>query len=131
MKRMKKRTCCTAIITLAAQSRFLSIQYNWSDSDQPQDGLLIVSHAESLQTVHAVWIDSWHMGDLFMWLKGNLTTADSVSVQGSYAASPGPDWGWRIDIETGASDRFRGVMYNISPEGEQALAVEANYTRQS
>ena len=56
-------------------------------------------------------------------------TEGSVSIQGSYAAPPGPDWGWRILIEPRQADSFWMVMYNISPEGREALAVEATYAR--
>jgi len=45
--------------------------------------------------------------------------------RGSYAAPPGPDWGWRTVIEIPDDDSFRMVMYNVSPEGKEELAVNA------
>jgi hypothetical protein len=50
-------------------------------------------------------------------------------VRGSYAAAPGPDWGWRTVIETAEDDSLRMVMYNLTPDGQEYLAVEAVYRR--
>jgi hypothetical protein len=52
-----------------------------------------------------------------------------LSVAGTYAAPPGPDWGWRITIEPQSPAAFRLRMYNISPAGPSDLAVEAIYAR--
>jgi hypothetical protein len=52
-------------------------------------------------------------------------------VRGSYAAPPGPDWGWRTDVTPNA-ERLRVVMHNVWPEaqgGKEELAVEAVSTR--
>jgi hypothetical protein len=53
----------------------------------------------------------------------------SMSVKGSYAAPPGPDWGWRIVIHSPDEQNLHMVMYNSTPEGQEDLAVEAKYTR--
>ena len=52
----------------------------------------------------------------------------TLAVKGTYAAPPGPDWGWRIEI-TPDEGTLRVVMFNIWPEGKEALAVETVYTR--
>jgi hypothetical protein len=54
-----------------------------------------------------------------------------ASVRGTYAAPPGPDWGWRIDV-TPDGDKLRIEMHNVWPEeqgGKEELAVEAVYGR--
>lgn len=51
-----------------------------------------------------------------------------IDVRGSYAAPPGPDWGWRFIIAP-AQMSLGLVMYNITPAGQEALAVEASYVR--
>ena len=48
----------------------------------------------------------------------------SVDVSGSYAAPPGPDWGWRTTLGPGPDETLRMVMYNVTPDGEEYLAVE-------
>jgi hypothetical protein len=51
-----------------------------------------------------------------------------VDVLGSYSYPPGPDWGWRITLSPG-EDELEMRMFNIHPEGQEDLAVEASYRR--
>lgn len=76
-----------------------------------------------------VWIDSWHTGGQFMTFRGEARPEGSISALGSYSAPPGPDWGWRIVLAGQSDGEIRIRMYNISPEGDEALAVEAEYSR--
>ena len=70
------------------------------------------------------------MGDKAMVCAGPRPDALTLAVQGSYAAPPGPDWGWRIEITPEPAGALRIKMYNIWPGGAQeALAAEATYTR--
>ena len=55
----------------------------------------------------------------------------SISVRGTYAAPPGPDWGWRIVLGPHDGAALHLQMYNISPDGTEEVAVHAEYTRQS
>jgi len=119
----------TASFTVAAQGQFLSLAYTWADEGKPQDGLLIIGSGETPDRVKAVWVDSWHMGDKFMSLDGTTEDDGSISMRGAYAAPPGPDWGWRIVIAPGDAT-FNMTMYNITPEGEEAIAVEAAFDRE-
>ena len=41
---------------------------------------------------------------------------------------PGPDWGWRIEIEPGAH-ALRIAHTNIFPDGKEELAAGGVYTR--
>jgi hypothetical protein len=68
------------------------------------------------------------MNEKYMTCEGMATDAN-VDVRGSYAAPPGPDWGWRTIIDRNNRDLFRLVMYNITPEGEEQIAVETLYGR--
>ncbi len=70
-----------------------------------------------------------HMSDKFMICQGAAEPDGAIVVRGSYAAPPGPDWGWRMVIGPGDGDTFRLIMYNISPDGQEDLAVEASYTK--
>lgn len=76
----------------------------------------------------AAWVDSWHMGHSRMELGGAADDPDKLSLRGAYAAPPGPDWGWRIDLIP-RDDGWRLVMYNITPDGVVEPAVEADYER--
>ena len=70
------------------------------------------------------------MREEFMVCEGSAEDDGTVSFRGTYAAPPGPDWGWQITIEPKGEDAFRFLMYNITPEGEKELAVEVVYSRQ-
>jgi hypothetical protein len=59
--------------------------------------------------------------------RGSAKGEGGISVQGSYPAPPGPDWGWRIVVEPREGAGFRLEMRNVTPEGEEAIAVEAEY----
>ncbi len=121
----------TAWIASTAQGRFVTIRYTWADQGRPQDGLMVIGVQAPGGAVDAFWVDSWHMGDKFMACRGSVGQDGVVSVQGTYAAPPGPDWGWRIAVIPEARSAFRIKMYNLSPDGEEMLAVEAAYTRRS
>lgn len=127
-KEPARESATTATVSLAAQGRFLTIAYTWAE-DGPQDGLLVLGQANNSDAVNAAWVDSWHNGDKLMVCVGRLSAAGVASVKGSYPAPPGPDWGWRIVIEPQGNAAWRLAMYNLSPEGEAQLAVEANYAR--
>lgn len=120
----------TASITLVAQGQALLLRYTWFE-DTPQDGVLVFNHGPASTQVTAFWLDSWHMANQRMLCQGEAHTDGTVSVKGAYPAPPGPDWGWRILIEPQASDAWRMIMYNITPEGQELLAVEARFTRQA
>ncbi len=115
-----------AVISTIGRERFLSIAYTWFE-DQPQEGLLVLGLKE--EAAHSYWIDSWHNGDRVMPCEGTIAVDGRVSLLGSYPAPPGPDWGWRLVVEPG--EPFKLLMYNITPDGMEVLAVEAVYNRQS
>lgn len=48
---------------------------------------------------------------------------------GTYSATPGPDWGWRIDLIPEADGVLHMVMHNITPDGREVPAVDACYRR--
>jgi hypothetical protein len=105
------------------------LEYTWAYQGKPQRGSLLVRLEGS--EVTAGWTDTWHTGDQPMACSGG--SGPALSVRGTYAAPPGPDWGWRIDL-TPAGEKLRLVMWNIWPAelgGKEELAVEAVYARAS
>lgn len=118
-----------AFITPVIRGKSVRIDYTWAFDGEPQEGLLLCGYETKEDLVTAVWVDSWHMSDKFMICQGLAEGDGAIVVRGSYAAPPGPDWGWRMVIGPGDGDTFRLVMYNISPDGQEELAVEASYTR--
>jgi hypothetical protein len=117
----------TAAVTPLLGGRFVRLDYTWEYQGKPQEGSLLIGFDPKTETASAHWIDSWHMGRQVMACSG--TGGDGrLAVTGSYAAPPGPDWGWRIEI-TPEGEGLVLVMYNIWPEGREDLAVEARYGR--
>jgi hypothetical protein len=119
----------TAEIRASAHEQFTELLYTWAFEGEPQEGRLILGQPAGSTAVNAVWFDTWHMADQFMVCAGSVEEKSVVRVRGSYAAPPGPDWGWEISIEPGGEDAFQLRMYNITPDGQKFLAVLAAYAR--
>jgi hypothetical protein len=117
-------------IELTARGRFLKIEYDWTFDDAVQEGLILIGDEKDSDLIKAFWIDSWHMGDKFMVSEGRLKANGAISLQGFYAVPDHPDWGWKTIIEPEKDGAFKIEMYNVSPEGEEALAVEMDLKRQ-
>ncbi len=123
-----EESTATATVTPVLGGRFVRLDYTWGYKGKPQEGSLLIGSDAKTETVTGHWIDSWHMGNQVMACTGAKPAGSTFDVRGSYAAPPGPDWGWRIEVTPGDS-QLRLVMYNIWPEGKEELAVEAAYTR--
>jgi len=117
-----------AWVSSVAQGRFARIDYKWDFEGKPQDGSILFERDRERGMVTALWADSWHMSDKLMMSEGHAGDG-GIDVRGSYAAPPGPDWGWRTVVGAGVDGALRMVMYNGSPDGREDLAVEAVYTR--
>jgi hypothetical protein len=119
----------SASITPAAGGKVLSIAYTWSVDGEPQEGVMLLARKEDGGAVKAVWTDSWHMSHDFMACEGTIDGGGKLSVLGSYAAPPGPDWRWRTEIDAKDSENVQILMFNISPDGEEMLAFRNVYER--
>lgn len=113
------------------QNRFVRVNYTWQYQKKPQEGSILLAFDPSSKDVTAHWIDSWHMGQAAMSCAGTRDEHGSVVLKGTYAAPPGPDWGWRIELDCRDSDALSLRMFNITPEGESSPAVEATYSREA
>jgi hypothetical protein len=118
----------TATVTPVLGGRFVRVDYTWSYGNKPQEGSLLIGYQRKAETATAHWIDSFHNSDKVMACTGRVADGGPLSVRGSYAAPPGPDWGWRIDLLP-EGDTLRIVHYNVWPEGKEELAVDSSYTR--
>lgn len=119
----------TAGIELRVNEQFLSIEYNWRHEGKPQEGVIILGCDESSDAVQAVWTDSWHMSHKFVVCDGTIDDSGFVDVRGTYSAPDNTEWGWRIELISG-SDQFKINMFNVSPDGEEKIAVESGYSRE-
>jgi len=118
----------TAEVESVAQGQFFILRYVWAFDGDPHDGVIVFPSGASETSARSVWLDSWHMANAIM-VCDTAHDGGVVSLHGSYSASHGPDWGWRIEIEPDEPSRFVVRMFNITPAGEEALAVLAEYNR--
>lgn len=110
---------------------FVTIAYTWAEGDEPQDGLLLLGGTPDPSAATAVWVDSWHSGPAWMNLSGTIGDDGVVRLAGSYAAPPGPDWGWQIHLEPGDGHGGRITMHNVVPGEAAYQAVEVICDRRS
>ena len=117
----------TVTVTPILDGRFVRLDDTWGCQGKPQEGSLLVGFDPKSGEISGHWIDTWHMGRAVLASKG--TGAEGpIAVRGSYAAPPGPDWGWRIEI-TPEAEALRIRHTNIFPDGKEELAAEGVYSR--
>ena len=118
----------TAFISAAARN-FLKLEYTWQVDGGQQDGVMLLAENKKDGSCSTVWVDSWHMNETFLISKGSRGSDGDITVVGSWAAPPGPDWGWKTIIRLPGDDSLEILMYNVTPAGEEALAVHNTYRR--
>ncbi len=112
--------------------RFLLHEYEWEFDGRRYAGVALIGHHIDERRWECAWVDSFHTGSAIMFSHANGSEPGHFSVLGSYGdgqTPPGPRWGWRTEIEQPDDDHLVITMTNISPEGEEAKAVEVEYTR--
>jgi hypothetical protein len=117
----------TASVRERIGGQFIEIAYTWEHESKPFEGVLILGGDNKTDAVNAFWTDSWHMAHQVMMCEGSQVNGN-VSVTGSYKVDGHPDWSWRSEIVPGI-DEFRYNMYNVSPEGDEQIAVEMELKR--
>jgi hypothetical protein len=129
-----------ALISPAAMGKFVTLYYTWAFEGEVQEGQYLIGRSvarddeatdsQESNGVQAIWIDSWHMGNQWMVCQGTAAPEGPIRLEGSYAAPTGPDWGWRTVIERLSDEAMRLTMYNVTPDGQELLAVELAFERQ-
>jgi hypothetical protein len=121
----------TLTIAGALRDHVVRVEYEWTYEGKPQQGMLLLGFDRARGgKVTAAFADSWHMSEAVMLCEGTVDPeARTVSVKGTYGdGQGGPDWGWRLTLEAGDESTLTLVMHNITPDGEEHLAVRATHT---
>ena len=118
----------TATISERVGGQFLEIAYTWVYEDKTREGLLILGGDNKSEAVMAFFTDAWHLAHQVMMCDGKENPDGSIDVKGFYKVAGHPDWGWRTEIIPNG-DSFQYKMYNVSPEGEEDIAVEMEMKR--
>lgn len=113
--------------------RYLLHEYDWDYAGKTHSGIALYGYHIDEARWECAWVDSFHTGSFIM---AAHTAGDAdpahFAVLGSYGdgqTPPGPRWGWRTEIEQPDDDRLVITMTNITPDGEEARAVEVMYIR--
>lgn len=113
----------TAVVKSRLSGQFLEISYTWAYEGETKEGVFLLGLDPKSKGVHAFWTDSWHLAHQLMECRGQETEEGCIDVKGSYKVDGHPDWGWRTKIIPGPNS-FQYLMYNVSPEGTEEIAVE-------
>jgi len=115
-----------AVLTTEAGGAFATLRYAWSNEGSPHTGIMLIHRQARVGAPAISWADSFHQSGALMALTCEDVTSTSVTGLGAYAAPPGPDWGWRIEVAWPESDHLVVTMANIWPSGQvdRAVAIE-------
>jgi Protein of unknown function (DUF1579) len=111
--------------------RVLLHEYSGHCNGETMEGVALIAHHLDERRYETAWAESFGTGTSIMFSTG-VSGDPRLSMLGSYSdGQGGPRWGWRTEIEQPDDDTLDLRMYNITPAGEEALAVEVNYRRVS
>lgn len=119
-----------AEITPLHGGRWIRQDYSTRIDAKEHTGTALIGFHLDARTWQIAWVDTFHTGSEIMFSEGPLKEGSpGVSVEGSYGGPEGPPWGWRTTFEP-AGDRLVVRHFNITPAGEEALAVQLDLKRE-
>lgn len=102
--------------------RMLRFDYRWSLRSQAHEGTILLA-CDASGRATAAWGDSWHQNAELMSLSGEADDR-TVALSGTWTVGDSPPWGWRIDLGPAEDGGVTMEMWVVTPEGEEARAVE-------
>jgi hypothetical protein len=110
--------------TLQVKENVVSI--TWAHDGAPKHGTLVLRGPAS--SCRGDFTDTFHAADGIV-LHGHIQ-ASRLLLYSTYPAGDGsPDWGWRIELDWADPDQFRVRMFNVFPDGTEAIAVDLGGVR--
>ena len=103
------------------------IEYTWEFRGEPQSGTIELERVDA--GVQTRFVDTWHTPDGKALVSTGSIEGGRVDVRASYPAGEGPDWGWRTEVDVADQGAFGFRMYNITPDGQEVIAVDVTCRR--
>ena len=111
--------------------RFLLHEYRYGEGEQAGEGIALFGLHLDEQSFENAWVDPFHTGTSILFSTA-AEDGTGFKVLGSYGdGKGGPRWGWRTELSQPSADELVITMFNITPDGEEAKAVETLYARSS
>ncbi|MSP93275.1 MAG: hypothetical protein EXR79_16025 [Myxococcales bacterium] len=97
------------------------VSLSWAHEGAPQEGELVLSGPGP--ACRGDFTDTFHAASGLV-LHGHMQ-GSAVFLYGTYSAGDGsPAWGWRIALDWYDPDHLSFRMFNVLPDGVEALAVD-------
>jgi hypothetical protein len=102
------------------------VSVRWAHEGVPHQGELVLSGPSP--SCRGDFTDTFHAA-ASMVLNGRAD-GSALLLYGTYSAGDGsPAWGWRITLDWYDPDHFTFRMFNVLPDGREALAVDLRGAR--
>lgn len=109
--------------------KFVRFRYEGSIKGKKRTGEAMLAFNPITDQYQESWIDSFHMNYAIMYSQGQPSER-GFEVSGEYDTGKGqPRWRWRTEYELVKDDELVVTAYNISPEGQEAKAIETTFKR--